>query len=112
MPVDTITVKLSFDPWTTEATQSIFSDGFTRKFYLLWRRDHMVSNEFNGKCLELLEKWKEARPLTPQELINSITMDGVDFSSNDVRNFVVKYNAYLFGDARVGFQINLGEAQG
>lgn len=114
MAHETITVKLGFDPWANEATQEIFSDGFTRKFYLLWRRDHLVSDLFNEACLKLMRKWKKARPATNQEMIDSMTEDGIDFSIEDIRNFVHKYEGYLFSDGRVGFQLNtmVGRTQG
>lgn len=112
MPVDNMIVKIDFDPWANPITAAIFSNNFTRNFYLLWRRDHLVSNEFPDTCLKLLHKWRLVRPAMPQEMISSIPRDGVDFSDNDIRNFVAKYDDYLFGSCRVGYQIGNDGVQG
>jgi len=102
MELENVMVTSHSDPMQP-ATRKIFLDNFGRSFYLLWRRDHMVSNEFITLCELIMDRFDVLKPTTLEALVGIIPIDDVNFSTKDVKDFCAKYESYLIGDSRVGY---------
>ena len=61
-------VRLGFDPAQEDDTRECFADDTARTLWLLWRQQHIVSQEFHRACLEVARDIRPAHPETAQEL--------------------------------------------
>ncbi|WP_435008038.1 hypothetical protein P12x_005306 [Tundrisphaera lichenicola] len=56
-------VKISFDPKEEGGDlQKVFEDNEARKFWLLYRPNHLVNQHFASDCLIFAERYRELQP--------------------------------------------------
>jgi hypothetical protein len=79
-------MKLSFDPNESQL-KDIFEHDFGRTVWLLWRRNHIVSDRFNDAIRELMRRWDNLKPESPERLAHFWPINSVDFSREDVQQF-------------------------
>lgn len=69
--LDNHTMVLGFDPYASENKElhKIFDDNLTRTFWLLWKRNHIVNQYFNGECIEFAKRFRKERPVNKDQFV-------------------------------------------
>ena len=101
----TITIELGFDPKDNIELRELFKSEFGKAFYLLWRRDHLVGEDFATLCLAYTVKVQESGANTPDAVVALFPSNHDYFQINDVRKFVHEMWPYLSGYNRVDYKL-------
>lgn len=78
-------VIISFDPADNPNLARVFADDIARKFWLLYRPSHIVSDEFWATCLGIAEVWRRDKPQTWQEFEMLLSSMGEFYHMANVR---------------------------
>lgn len=101
-------MKLTFDP-NESPLKDIFEHDFGRTVWLLWRRNHIVSDQFNFAIRELMRRWDNLKPESAEKLAHIWPINGVDFSREDVRQFCESHWQNMQDPTTVTYEIALSD---
>jgi len=91
-----MTIKIKFDLTEDPTIKKIFENKTARNLWCLWRRGHIVSQNFHDAVLEIAERIDDLPFVTVQGLIDSFQSYRYnDFTDNDVASFVGDYVFYF-----------------
>ena len=99
-------MSLQFDPAKSEIAD-IFAHEFGRTFYLLWRRQHLVSPHFAETTRVIISRWDVFKPKDWQELVKIIPIGGYDLTLKDVEAFCREYWDYFAKPELVTYELKL-----
>lgn len=102
-----LVIRMGFDPLTCacEDTRAVFTDEIARTLYLLWRRNHITSDQFPRRCLQIARQIKSRRPATGLELSKCFPYWDVDFTTHDVAAFCPAAIPYFRGEQQITYEV-------
>lgn len=104
-------VILKFDPRFCKCgyTRLIFQDEIALQFYLLWRKNHLVSDVFPRQVLQIIDRFKINKPGAKKDFIEDIQSavgcNSLDFPPKDVAKFVIDYLPYYKGERKIRYEL-------
>lgn len=108
-------IRFKTDPKTWgEDVQAILADSFAFRFWALWKRGHLVSQDFNRAVLEVANILRNAAPSwNAEEYAARVWRGGVfhDLSLDDLRPFFAKWLPVFRGDQLLIVLITEGIAE-
>jgi len=91
-----MTIKINFDPNEDPTIKNIFENKTARNLWCLWRRGHIVSQDFHDAVLEIAERIDSLPFVTVLGMIDSFQSYRYhDFTDKDVASFVGEYVFYF-----------------
>jgi hypothetical protein len=100
---------MRFDPFDCGCSDvtAIFRDDAARTLYLLWRRGHIVSENFAIRVREIAERIRCRAPKTVEELVLMFPRGPMDFPRKDVEEFCAEFLDYFTGSRTVEYRVEL-----
>jgi hypothetical protein len=94
---------LNFDPNSDPDIRGCFKDDTARTLYLLWRRGHIVGEDFAVDCLSVATRISQLSIVTVDSLISCFPRGpGLDWGMPaDVRAFCERYLDFFAGGSKV-----------
>ena len=103
--MDAIEMTLKFDPLSDPEVAMVFNNRLATTFYLLWRRTHVVSDEFAAAVNRITGRLENMDPpITSQDVVHAIRPEisgASDFSWGDAERFSIEALPYLNGSASI-----------
>ena len=100
-------IKIAFDPTESKEplTKEVFEDKISRTLWLLWRRNHIVCQNFNKEVLEQAKLIKRFRPSSDLDLFDRLRHLS-NFTRGDLFNFCRDdVCQYFYGNKTVEYEI-------
>ncbi len=101
----TTRMTLGFDPLSDPETVMVFGDHLATQFYLLWRRSHIVTDNFPGAVNRIVRRLRQwLPPFTADVVFDAIKSEisgTSSFSYGDAQKFSTEVLPYLNGSAEI-----------
>jgi len=107
----TRTVKIAFNPHDSVTLRNLFEDPEARTLWLLWRGNHLVSDDFGNLCLFVAARIRGEKPETADELRKCFPTMHHYWTPSDVKAFSEENIGYFTGEKQVLYEVIAQEPQ-
>lgn len=107
MTMHQIVIQLKFDPRDDDVTRAIFEDHTARTLYLLWRRNHIVSQNFAKNCRSIAAVIHRKKPQTANELRECFPWGLHDFPPGDIDRFCPEVIPFFCGERQITWRLDM-----